>query len=59
MKYRYKQTGIIVESGDMLDPATYTPVTENSPGKEEAEPEKEKIPAKKTTSRNRAKTSGK
>ena len=59
MKYRYKQTGIIVESGDMLDPATYTPVTENSPEKEKAEPEKEKAPAKKTASRNRAKTSGK
>ena len=31
MKYRYKQTGIIVESGDLLDSAVYIPITEEEP----------------------------
>ena len=31
MKYRYKQTGIIVESGDLLDFAVYIPITEEEP----------------------------
>ena len=31
MKYRYKQTGIIVESGDLLDSAVYIPITDEEP----------------------------
>lgn len=31
MRYRYKQTGVIVESGDLLDSAVYIPITEEEP----------------------------
>ena len=30
MKYRYKQTGIIVESDSVLDSTAYTPITEEA-----------------------------
>lgn len=54
MKYLYKQTGVIVESGIALDSAVFTPLTENEK-KEAPEPaeclKEEKKPVRKTTSR--------
>jgi hypothetical protein len=53
MKYRYKQTGTIVESGIALDSAIFTPVTDED-GKEKTEPAKEPA-VKKTTRKTTAK----
>ena len=46
MKYRYKKTGIIVESDSVLDSASYTPITEEAA--KEKEPAVKKAPEKKT-----------
>ena len=65
MKYLYKQTGVVVESGVELDPAVFKPVTEpdeetvrQEPAEQEEtesqEPVKEEKPVKTVTKRTAA-----
>lgn len=49
MKFLYKQTGIVVESDEMLDSTMFRPVEKESELKEEPE----KKPVKKTTTAGR------
>ena len=53
MKYLYKNTGVIVESGVELDPAIFIPYKEPEPAKEEKI--QAKTPTRKTATRTKKK----